>query len=216
MSALAAVHIKRRALGYEAQDDDWRDIVERVTGKRSTRDLMPKDLRALLTELDRLLGGKEAPSKGRRKPSIGGPYASKLQALWIGCWNLGLIAERDDKALIAFVKRQTGIDNPTWMLDAEDARKVIEAMKAMMARRGVRWSFTKLDRPFVTLPGYQIAQAQFRLVGLGAHNFGAWVQEQSGVAISDMDYADWVPIMNSLGRKVRAEVKAGRIKDVAA
>ena len=109
MSALAAVHIKRRQLCIE--DEDWRDLVERVTGQRSTRSLKPPQLHSLLAELDRLAGGRETASTHRRK-HLQGPYAAKLRALWISCWNLGLITARDDGALIAFVRRQTRIDQP--------------------------------------------------------------------------------------------------------
>lgn len=42
---LAAIQIKRRQLGLE--DEDWRDIVERVTGQRTTKGLNPKQTRCL-------------------------------------------------------------------------------------------------------------------------------------------------------------------------
>ncbi|MDO5631114.1 MAG: regulatory protein GemA [Paracoccus sp. (in: a-proteobacteria)] len=208
MSALAAVQIKRRQLGLE--DEDWRDVVERVTGQRSTRTLRPVQLHNLLDECDRLLGGRGPVSKPRRKP-LGGRYAAKLQALWIAAWNLGLVATRDDKALIAFVRRQTGIDNPAWVLEPEDALKIIEALKAMTARRGVNWHFNKYDPAFLRAPGYQIALAQFRLVGPEATSFNFWAGEMSGKPVEVMTGPDWVMVMNHLGRQVRAAVRAGKI-----
>ncbi len=208
MSALAAVQIKRRKLCIE--DEDWRDLVERVTGQRSTRDLKPVQLRNLLTELDRLAGGRDTAPAARRRP-LGGPYAAKLQALWISCWNLGLVASRDDKALIAFVRRQTRIDHPNWVLTPEDALKAIEAMKAMLARRGVAWTFGKLDPAYVRLPGYQVARAQFVLVCEADQSFAGWVTEQAGQPLDQMSGEDWIPLMNRLGRHVRAAVRAGKI-----
>ena len=68
MSALAAIQIKRRKLGLE--DEDWRDIVERVTGQRSTKGLNPKQTRALLGELDRLSGGKAEAARSKRPSTM--------------------------------------------------------------------------------------------------------------------------------------------------
>lgn len=203
MSALAAVQIKRKQLRLD--DDDWRDIVERVTGKRSTRDLLPHQLVTLLAECDRLLGPSAKQHPERR--ALGGKYAGILQALWISCWNLGLVSSRDDKALIAFVKRQTGIDNPAWMRGADDARKVVEALKAMLARQGVQWSFTGPEPYHVRQPGYQVALAQFRLVGPSSVSFDHWVRQEFGLDVVMARSDDWIPIMNSLGRKVRTTRK---------
>lgn len=215
MSALAAIQIKRRQLFRE--DDDWRDFLERVTGVRSARDLKPAQSTALLAEMDRLLGGRTTPSKPRRKP-LEGPYAKKIQALWIGAWNLGLVRTRDDAALSAFVKRQTGIDHPNWMDSPEDALKVIEALKSMMGRRGVRWSFTKTEPHYIRLPGYQIALAQYRLIETeSGKSFGHWVMERSsGKMVAQLEFADWIPLMNSLGTTIRAMVSSGRLSGEAA
>lgn len=209
MSALAAVQIKRRQLGLD--DEDWRDVVERITGQRSTRGLKPKQLHDLLAECDRLLGGRGPVNRSKRKP-LGGKYAAKLQALWIGAWNLGLVTSRDDKALIAFVRRQTGIDNPAWVLEPEDALKVIEALKAMMARRGVDWSVSRFQQDYAKLPGWKIGLAQFVLVGPKNTTFIRWAEAQAEKPIAEFGYADWIPIMNLLGRQVRAAVRAGRIE----
>lgn len=205
MSALAAVQIKRRQLGLE--EEDWRDLVERVTGKRSTRLLRSRELGALLAECDRLLCGR-VPSGSNRRP-LGGKYAGILQALWISCWNLGLVESRDDKALIAFVKRQTGIDNPAWMNGHDDARKVVEALKAMLGRAGVRWTFDKTDPYYLRQPGYQVALAQFRLVGPQNVSFHAWAADQAGNDVAQMKSEDWIGIMNVLGRQVRAAKRTG-------
>ncbi|MBP8931266.1 MAG: regulatory protein GemA [Paracoccus sp.] len=205
MSALAAIQIKRRKLGLE--DEDWRDIVERVTGQRSTKGLNPKQTRALLGELDRLSGGK---AEAARKP-LSGPFTAKIQALWISCWNLGLVASRDDKQLLAFVKRQTGIDHANWVLDNADAVRVIEALKSMMTRRGVRWHFTKADPAAVKMPGFQVARAQYALLHQDDAGFLGWLHDETGHLVENMSYADWVPVMNRLGRKVRAAIAAGEI-----
>lgn len=199
MSALAAIQIKRRQLGLD--DDDWRDIVERVTGQRSTKGLNPKQTNALLGELDRLTGGR-AP----RRKMLQGAFVPKIQALWISAWNLGLVASREDQQLIAFVRRQTGIDHANWLLDNADALKVIEALKAMLARRGVRWTFGKYEPAYARLPGFQIARAQYAMLHDGDGDFFQWLHGQYGLLTEDMTYDDWIPVMNRLGRKVRQKI----------
>lgn len=206
MSALAAIQIKRRRLGLD--DDDWRDIVERITGQRSTRGLNPKQTRALLDELDRLTGGR-APTRRM----LEGAFVPKIQALWISAWNLGLVASRDDRQLVAFVRRQTGIDHANWLLDNADALKVIEALKSMLARRGVRWTFGKYEPDYVRLPGFQIARAQYALLHDGDGSFFQWLYDQHGLLTENMTYEDWIPVMNRLGRKVRQKV--GPVGDAA-
>lgn len=207
MSALAAIQIKRRQIGLD--DDDWRDIVERVTGQRSTRGLTLTQTRALLGELDRLTGGS-AP-QGRRM--LQGAFVPKIQALWISAWNLGLVTSREDRQLIAFVRRQTGIDHANWLLDNADALKVIEALKAMLARRGVRWTFARNEPAYVRLPGYQIARARYALIHSATVGFEAWIHGQYGQLPGYMSYEDWIPVMNRLGRQVRQ--KLGPVGDQA-
>ena len=134
MSALRAIHAKRRVLGYEADEDAWRDILERVTGQRSAKGLTPKQAQAVCDELDRLGAGKAPSSPARTR--LEGPYAKKLQALWLLCWNLGLVESRKDEALAAFAVRQTGLGHASWVREHRDAVAVIEALKAMLERGG--------------------------------------------------------------------------------
>lgn len=211
MSMIKAIQVKRRQAGL-VDDDDWRDFLFLQTAKRRLTEMTPREQAAVLDKLSETVGSKGA-SKPVRK-GLEGPYIPKIRALWIGAWNLGLVASSSDAALTAFVKRQTGIDNPGWMRDAEDARKVIEALKAMMERRGVRWSFEKWAPSHVRLPGFQIALAQFRIVHGGLDFFG-WVRERTGKTVGVMAYDDWIPLMNDLGPHVRAQVNSGLPSEAA-
>lgn len=190
-----------------ANDDDWRDLVERMTGQRSTRGLTDAQATGLIDELDRLRAGKRA-SKGGRK-ALEGPYAKKLQALWIGCWNLGLVETSDDAAMIAFARRQTGIDHANWVRDHVDAVAVIEALKSMMGRAGVDWApIGRFDPPWTNRPGFRIAAAQWRAVShlpwFKGFTFGSYVAEMTGRIPEDCDDRAWIVVMNGLGRRVRA------------
>ena len=116
MSVVRSIYAGVRALGI-AEEEDRRHIYERVTGKRSLRAMTPSEKDAVLDEL-RHMGFRP---DGRRR--LEGPYAKKLQALWIAGWNLGLMRSRDDAALIAFVKRQTGVDHTRFLHDPAAAAR---------------------------------------------------------------------------------------------
>lgn len=204
MSALAAIHAKRRQVHSLKEDDAWRDFVEKHTGVRSTRSLTPNQTKALLAALDHMGAGKTV---ARRKP-LTGPYAKKIQALWISCFNLGLIDKLDDKALNAFAVKQASVDHTNWIRDPEDAVAVIEALKAMLVRRGVEWANVKGDPDFMRLPGFKIAVAQWDMVretaAYSVNTFQAYVRQTSGKLLDAMEYEDWIVVMNQLGKSVRS------------
>lgn len=134
MSAIKAINAMRNELGLEEQD--YRGLLERVTGKVSLRAMSPG-------ELGRVMDDLRAKGAGRAN-RLAGPYAGKLQALWISGWNLGVVRNRDDAALLAFVKAKTGIEHTRFLRNAADARKAVEALKQWLAREaGVNWSAFK-------------------------------------------------------------------------
>lgn len=145
MNPNAAIHVARKQLGLD--EDTYRTILHRVTGKSSSADMTPAQRGLVLEEFRRL--GFEPTPPASRKPKKGlpkgglvldGPYVGKIRALWISAWNLGIVRDRTDTALVAFVRRQTGIDHAAWVRDPKDAAKVIEALKAWIAREGgVQW-----------------------------------------------------------------------------
>ena len=164
MNALAAIHVAKRDLGLD--DDTYRDVLERVTGKSSAKGLSQENVRLVLDEFRRL-GWQSKPAQKR----LEGPYAAKLQALWIAGWNLGVVRDRKDSAMIKFITRQTGIEATAFLRNAGDARKVIEALKDWLAREGgVDWDVAHLDEHSLDRnPRAKVLWAQFaQLVALGA------------------------------------------------
>jgi alkanesulfonate monooxygenase SsuD/methylene tetrahydromethanopterin reductase-like flavin-dependent oxidoreductase (luciferase family) len=128
---IRALQAARRSFGMD--DDDYRAWLAREAGVGSTRDLTRAQAAALLDQLNR---------RGRRAPAAtaSGRYTAKLRALWISAWHLGVVRERDDRALIAFVERQTGLTHTRFLTDAKEASKAIEALKSWIARQaGVVW-----------------------------------------------------------------------------
>lgn len=115
-------------------DDDYRAILLRVTGKDSSTRCGPSDLEALLAEFARL-GWK--PKRGT-KPLSAKPQIRMIHAIWKEM--KPMLAVGDEAALRSFVERQTksdthpnGVSAPEF-LDAQQANKVVEGLKAWRAR----------------------------------------------------------------------------------
>ncbi|MDO9499013.1 regulatory protein GemA [Falsiroseomonas sp.] len=131
------VQIARRKLAMT--EDDYRALLLRVTGQASSTTCGPSHLDELLREFRRLGFRDVAPraGKGRRPP----PKEAQIRMIH-GVWNeiSPLVANGDESALRAFVRRQTkspatpdGISAPEF-LDSVQANKVLEGLKAWRAR----------------------------------------------------------------------------------
>lgn len=135
MSTTRAIYGYRKELGLD--DDTARDLYQRETGKRHLSEMTPgEQVRVLQAMKSTAQGGSAAAQKG-----LTGPYAKKLQALWISGFNLGVVRVRTDEALLTFVERQTGLKHTRFLRDAGDASRAIEALKSWLARdAGVEWA----------------------------------------------------------------------------
>jgi len=204
MSAVKMIYAGIRALGI-AEEDDRRALYERVTGKRRLRDMSPREKDAIAGELRRL--GFRSASRQRL---LTGPYAKKLQALWIAGWNLGLIRKREDAALVAFVRRQTGIDHPRFLVDPASADKAVEALKAWLTRDGdVAWHPDLKLQPWLADHGAKIALAQWRRLPQHANpgppqRFTEMVRDETGISLWAMTSRDWQSVCNAWGARIRA------------
>ncbi len=189
MNSLAMIHIAKKQLSID--EDDFRGMCRRVTGKDSTRAMSEKE-RGMVVDHLKNAGFKPA-FKGRSKP-LEGQFAKVLQAFWISAWNLGIIRSREDKALIAFVKRQTHIDHVRFLKDAGEARKVIEALKSMMKREaGCFWVQDMDNGEIVALAQWDMLKNSFPFSaydGLYAWKYGR-------------PELDWNGVVRELGRHVR-------------
>jgi len=202
MSVIAAIHVAKRQLGLD--DETYRDLIERETGKRSAGELTSSERRRLLQVFE----GMGFKRRGK-KPGLDGRFAGKLQALWIAGWNLGLVRDRRDTALTAFVKRQTGLDAVRFCHDPEDAKKAIEALKSWLARDGgVSWAIHQHQTLVQQTNGYRIARAQWVKLGRHPRDMQAGVMEILGrniVGSEPPNHAEWIDVMNALGREIRGE-----------
>jgi hypothetical protein len=205
MNALAAIHVARKQLGLD--EDTYRAVALRVTGKASSKDMSERERGRLLEELRRQ-GFKPA------KKALEGPFAAKLQAHWIALWNLGEVEDRRDAALLAFVKRQTNVDHTRFLVDGAEAARAIEALKAWAARAGVDWRDREHWPSWYRQPGAKVALAQWQLLTRAGKadgtkaGFLAFVAEHAFRPIDRMTAREWQGVMNRLGGMVRQARKA--------
>ena len=130
-----AIHYLRRQIaGFD--DDAYRDHLRARFSVVSSTALSDWQANVLIGDLRKLAGqagGRTAAN------TASGPFRAILQALWISGWNLGLIASPDDRAMIKFVERQTGLTHTRFLTDPKDALRAIEALKGWLERAGVAW-----------------------------------------------------------------------------
>ena len=124
---LAKIHIARKDMRLE--EEDYRAILERLTGKRSAADLSVPQLEAVLDHLASL--GWKPPVRPFKKS--GKPHVRKIYAIWKAMCGAGIPESPTREALHAFVLRQTKVANPEW-LSPEQANQVTEGLKAWEAR----------------------------------------------------------------------------------
>ena len=123
---MRAVLAACRRLGLD--QDARKEVQEELTGVASMAEMSERQLGELLDHLNRDYRGTN-PNRA---------HISKIKALWWSLYWLGAIDEPADRALSAFVKRQTGIAALRF-LDHRKAHSVVEALKSWLEREGVNW-----------------------------------------------------------------------------
>jgi phage gp16-like protein len=208
-SLIAAIHVAKKQLGLD--DDTYRAKLARITGKHSVKDMTEVERERVLTVF-RNEGFAPAPTARRAngRQQLTGKFAKKLQALWIAGWNLGIVRDRDDAALIAFVKRQTGIDHTRFLVNADDASRAIEALKSWLRREaGVSYGNTN-GYDWLSLDGAKVAWAQWKILTPGASimtrkGFDEAVTKLSGkIVLEHLTAGDWQKVMNTLGEQIHS------------
>ena len=202
---LAAIHAAKRTAGLD--DEAYRDVLHRVTGRRSSKDMTAEERSRALGELNRL-GGRPPGlvNRGHPGPRAANKWQAKARALWVSLYWLGVVGSRDDGALAAFVKRTAGVDRPEW-LAAKSGSKVIEGLKAWAAREaGVDWEEAGDPRVCVLRAQWRrlAAIGQVRIAdpdGLDAWLQGRVAPHKTGVSNMTAKQADTAMVL--LGRWLR-------------
>jgi Protein of unknown function (DUF1018) len=127
-----------RACKEAGLDEDARRAIQaRICGKDSASDMTVRDFNACVDDLKQRKLWKPKKPQGAatyRKPS-GKAHVKKVFAIWGDMCRSGIPETPTRAALVAFVLRMTGLDDPEWM-SVEQGAKVTEALKAWRKRVG--------------------------------------------------------------------------------
>lgn len=127
---IAKLHIAKAQLKLD--DECYRDILRRMTGKESSSACALSELDLLLTEMKRL------GFSDRHQPASSKAYVRMIYGLWADL--KPHLSDSSRTALRSFVRRQTATDdNPKGVsapefLSQEEGNLVIEGLKGWLAR----------------------------------------------------------------------------------
>lgn len=135
---LAAIHIAKAELGWD--DEFYRSVMQAKCGVRSAGELDYAGRKRFLAHLRACgwQGGPKArPAAGdragvRSRAPLTAPQR-KMWSLWQQLADAGLVDNRRMPALLAFVKRQTGVDRLEWLTGRQEDL-VVESLKRWLAR----------------------------------------------------------------------------------
>lgn len=135
MNHVAIINIAKSQL--ELDEDDYRALLVRVTGKPSLRQMSDRQKIDVIEELKRK--GFRIRTKGRTLPPSTKPYVRLIHALWKSCHRLGAIDNGSRDALRAFCKRFIAHGDDKIAVDPnllthDQATPVIKALREMEAR----------------------------------------------------------------------------------
>ncbi|MBL8575106.1 MAG: regulatory protein GemA [Hyphomicrobiaceae bacterium] len=218
MTASAAQRGLIHALSKQAGlgEGERRELLRTIAGVSSTTELSGGGAAAVIDRLKEL-SSWQSPTKGAIR--LDGPYAGKIRATWITGHQLGMVRDRTDAAMLAFVLRQTGISHTRWLRDADAARKVVEALKGWIERES-GWAYDDALTPL----GHKltILRAQWaRLIRLGLRPRAGnadWALEGYAAAtvgrtnlmtLGDLAEAEADQVIAALGRKIH-KLQAGK------
>lgn len=190
---LAAVHTAAKDKGLD--EDTRRDKIELVTGgKRSAADCTDVELRKVLDAIN----GAKRPSG--RKPAES-TIARKARALWMSMHDLGLVEDRSESALRAWVKRQYKVDDIAFVRPS-DGFAIVEGLKKWATRGGVNWAEYKDPRRCVLAAQWRrlVAAGTAPTAQLSEHAHA--VARIVSVALAPEGQLD--KLINDLGDRVRA------------
>lgn len=136
---LALIHIAKKQLCL--REEDYRTLLGSVTGKTSAGEMTLSELNAVIQTFEGMgfkvrgegrVKGEGVKGKGKLSPrtrdkAVKTP-ADKVRALWIQCYQAGVVRSRWDEAINQFCKTACGVDRVEW-LSHDQARRVIKILE---------------------------------------------------------------------------------------
>lgn len=140
MNTIQIINIAKSQLGLD--EDTYRAMLVRVTGRASLRQMSERQRIDVLDELKRR-GFKIRQKAGKALPPSTKPYIRMVHALWRSCHRAGAIEDGSRGALRAFCRRFVSPEDDTVVVDPDlltqaQASPVIEALKKMESRAKAR------------------------------------------------------------------------------
>jgi phage gp16-like protein len=152
---IAAIHVIKGQLRLTV--DDYRALLQQLTGKDSSKDMTDTELlkvRAHLSGLAEKMGVAKArplPAHQQHKPGettrtgygrfgtfkVASPKERKVWAMWHDLDSKGKLDNPSGNALNAWVKRQTGVDQMRFCSDAQ-MNELIESLKMWAGRESTK------------------------------------------------------------------------------
>lgn len=131
---LAMIHCGKKYLGLD--DETYRQMLWTVARVHSAADL---DLHGREKVINHMLARGAVFSKPGRRKYKRGTQAAKIAQLWASLARAGKVRSNSDRAIRAWVKRQTNgkYDAPD-LCDVETASELIEQLKQWLARGRAR------------------------------------------------------------------------------
>lgn len=126
------IHIARNKL--DVSDDAYRVMLQNLTGKDSCSKM---DDRQLANVLAHLRGrGFKISGKSREVPMADFPMGRKIWVLWQDLAKAGLVRDKSQKALDAWLLGETGVARLIWLKQEPDqAHQAIEKLKQWLSRK---------------------------------------------------------------------------------
>lgn len=123
---LAQIHIAKTQLGLD--EDTYRAMLWSFGRVKSAKDLDWRGRKAVLDHL------KACGFKAQKKTPKGqNRHDWLIWELWKRLAAAGLVQDGSEKAMLSWVRRQTGVERLEW-LSSQQSTRVVEALKAWVGR----------------------------------------------------------------------------------
>lgn len=134
---IKAIQTGRRKLGLT--EEEYRALLEGVSGKTSTKELTAYQLKEVLQRM-RKAGFH----------TVADPQLRKIRSLWFGMYDAGIVKSKTEQAIAAYIRRIT--KKTVSACDVKELQRVIETLKQWIDRLDDSAARERLRREFVTMP----------------------------------------------------------------
>ena len=134
---IKAIQTGRRKLGLS--DEDYRALLEGVSGKTSTKELNAYQLKEVLRRM------REAGFHTATAPQL-----RKIRSLWFSMYDEGIVKSKTEQSISAYIRRIT--KKNVNACGVKDLQRVIETLKPWIDRLDDSVARERLRKAFVTMP----------------------------------------------------------------